>query len=73
MIGWLRAKAAAKYCGVGERTVRSWLRNDGLKYSKIRGTVLIKVDWLDEFLSSHQVQNNKLDQLVEEISKEVLK
>lgn len=70
MKGWLRPKAAAAYCDVGERTLRAWLK-EGLRSSKIRGTTLIKVTWLDQFISEREVsQHNELERIVDEVVKE---
>ena len=47
--GWLRVKSAARYADVSVRTIYAWF-DLGLKRSKVRGIVLIKVEWLDEWL-----------------------
>lgn len=57
MKGWLKPKAAAEYCNVGERTLRTWLKSGGLRSSRVRGCVLIKVSWIDTFLEQHEVSN----------------
>lgn len=68
MQGWLKPKAAARYCDVGERTLRTWLKEDGLRSSKIRGTTLIKISWLDCFLGEREVsRNNELEGIVDEV------
>ena len=73
MQGWLRPKAAAVYCNVGERTLRTWLGEGELRFSKIKGTVLIKVSWLDSFLQNHEVKKDQdqVTSLVEEITKDL--
>ena len=71
MKGWLKPKAAAEYCDIGERTLRTWLKEDSLRSAKIRGTTLIKVQWLDEFIEHHELsQDNKVDQIVSDVCKE---
>ncbi len=55
MKGWLRVKEAMEYCGVSERTIYNWIKHEGLKQSKVRGTVLISVKELDSFLETHTV------------------
>ena len=52
---WLRVSEAAKYCGVSIRTIRDWMKVEGLKYSKVRGTVLIQVHDLGGFLETYTV------------------
>ena len=65
--GWLKVKEAAVYCDMSERTIRSWLK-DGLRYSRLRsGTILIKVDWIDEFLERFETQENEADRVVDEV------
>lgn len=64
--GWLRIKQACQYCGIGERTLRTWL-SEGLPYSKVKGVVLIKVEKLDQFLKGFEVKENEIDHLVNEV------
>lgn len=66
--GWLRPAAAAEYASVSERTVRTWLR-DGLRSVRVRGVVLVKVSWLDDFLEAHEQIGGEmdLDRIVNEI------
>jgi len=50
MDGWAKTKAAAKYAGISERTLRDWLK-EGLKHSRLpSGMVLIEYRAVDEFL-----------------------
>lgn len=73
MKGWAKIKTASAYAGISPRTMRQWL-NQGLKHSRLpSGTVIISFDAIDHFLSSFEVQNDAVDQIVEEITKEVLK
>ena len=65
--GWLKVKEAAVYCDMSERTIRSWLK-DGLRHSRLRsGTILIKVEWIDEFLERFEAQENEVDRIVDEV------
>jgi len=67
MKGWVKAKQAAKYAGVSERTVRKWLKA-GLKFSQLpSGTVLIRYEWVDDFLASYESEENVLHDLVNEV------
>jgi len=69
--GWLTVKKAAKYCGMSERTVRSWLKQ-GLKHSRLSsGTILIKIAWMDEYLETYAVQENEIDKVVEGVVREL--
>ena len=56
--GWLRIKSAAKYADVSATTIREW-NYRGLKRAKIKGIVLIKTEWLDEWLEQFQVDQDK--------------
>jgi len=67
--GWLKAKAAAEYCDVGERTLRTWLKEEALRSSRVRGTILIKVEWLDEFLKQHELKPENLDEILTDLPK----
>ena len=65
--GWLKVKEAAVYCGISERTIRSWLK-EGLRHSRLRsGTILIRVSWIDEYLVRFEAQENEVDMIVDEV------
>ena len=65
--GWLKVKDAAVYCDMSERTIRSWLK-DGLRHSRLRsGTILIKAEWIDEFLERFETEENEVDKIVDEV------
>lgn len=67
MEGWLKIKQASKYAGVSERTFRDWLKQ-GLRYSQLNtGTILVKAQWIDEFLEGFEVKENEVDTIVNEI------
>jgi len=69
---WLRIKDAAEYCGVCKRTLMSWLKDEGLRYAKIRGTVLIKSEWLDAFLGQYEANGGRnVDCIVDETLREL--
>lgn len=73
MKGWLKVRAAAAYCGIGERTLRTWLKEDGLRSSRVRGAVLIKREWLDAFIEQHEIdRGNEVDRIVDETLKEMV-
>ena len=40
--------------GVGETTLRAWMREEGLPYYRIRGKILIRVDELLEWIGKHR-------------------
>jgi hypothetical protein len=52
---------------MSERTIRSWLK-DGLRHSRLRsGTILIKIEWIDEYLELFEAQENEADSIVDEV------
>jgi predicted site-specific integrase-resolvase len=66
MQGWGKIKAAAEYAGIKERTMRNWLKS-GLRHSRIpKGTILIKYEWIDEYLEAFAERENRVDQIVKE-------
>ena len=46
----------AKALGISENTLRHWMRERGLPYSRIGGRILIRVDELLKWVSSHREQ-----------------
>lgn len=71
MQGWLRLKPAAKYCNISERLLHEWLKG-GLRSCKVGGCLLIKVEWIDEFIQKFEVQNTgkQVDEIVNEVMKD---
>ena len=72
MIGWLDISALSEYCCTSPRTIETWIKEKGLRYSRIRGKRLVKREWADEFLEAHEADNDKnVDQIVSNICKEL--
>ena len=69
--GWLRIKSAARYPDVSVSTIETWLHL-GLKRTKVRNIVLIKTEWLDEWLAQFQVNKGAKTE-IKGIVNEVLK
>lgn len=67
--GWLKTKNAARYADVSERTFRDWLKS-GLKHTKYRGSIRVKPEWIDEFLTGYEVEHNQVDEIVDGVLKE---
>ena len=69
--GWGRIKDGARYGGVKERTFRDWLKA-GLKHSRLpHGAILIRYSWIDEFLEKYEVNENRVDEIVDQTMKEM--
>lgn len=73
MEGWAPVKKIAKYVGMSERTIRDWLKRDGLKHARLKtGTILIKYSDVDEHLNTFQVKDSDAEK-IEHIANETLK
>ena len=71
MDGWAKIKQAATYAGMSERSLRGLLKQ-GLRHSRLpSGTILVKIEWVDGFLESHEVKEHAVDQIVRDIGKEL--
>jgi predicted site-specific integrase-resolvase len=70
MSGWFRIPQAAEYAGVSPRTLREWMR-EGLKYSRIHGIVLLKPEWIDEFVERFAGTSNRADEIAEGLMRKV--
>lgn len=69
--GYTKAKQAAKFCGVSERTFRDYLKA-GLPHFRLStGTILIAYRDIDSWMEQFRVDHNKLDLIVDEITKEL--
>ena len=69
IVGWFSISEAAAYCSTSKRTVEMWIKEQGLRYSRVRGKRLIKREWLDSFLEEHETtkNDNRIDALVDGI------
>lgn len=72
MIGWLDISALSKYCCTSPRTIEMWIKERGLRYSRVRGKRLVKREWLDEFLEAHEAdRGNNVDRIVSDICQDL--
>ena len=71
MDGWAKIKPASAYAGVSPRTMRKWIKQD-LRHARLpSGTILIKYEAIDEFISKYEKQQNDADLIVAELEKEL--
>ena len=64
MTGWAKIKKAAEYSNISERTMRDWLK-EGLKHARLpSGTVLIKYEWIDQYLEAFAAKEDQVDKIV---------
>jgi len=68
--GWGKIRPAAEYAGIKERTLRGdWLKN-GLRHVRLpSGTILIKYEWIDQYLESFAATEGRVDKIVSETMK----
>jgi excisionase family DNA binding protein len=72
MIGWLDIQTLSKYCCTSPRTIETWIKERGLRYSRVRGKRLVKREWADDFLEGHEVDiGNEVDRIVSDVCKEL--
>jgi excisionase family DNA binding protein len=72
MKGWFDIAGAAAWCSTGKRTLEMWIKEEGLRCSRIRGKRLIKKDWLNEFLEQHELgSGNEVNRIVSDVCKEM--
>ena len=63
----LRIPEVAAALGVGERTVRRWMRNNALPYRRLDGVVLIPRRALEQWLEEQIQEEFKTDALAAQI------
>ena len=69
MEGWGKTGDAAKYAGVSPRTLGKWLKN-GLRCARLpTGTILVKFEWIDEFIGQFEGSENIVDSIVDDFCK----
>lgn len=69
----MKIKNAARYADVSVRTLHTWLKHDNLKYSKVRGMILIKMTDMDSFIESHIECNiGDIEKIVDESVKGII-
>ena len=73
MIGWFDIASAASWCSTGKRTVEMWIKEEGLRVTRIRGKRLIKMEWLNDFLEEHELGNdNEIDRIVSDVCEDLV-
>ena len=71
MEGWASIKNAAKYSDVSVRNMRDLLKR-GLKHSRVSsGMIRVRYSDIDEFFMQYQVNEDKIDKIVNEVIKDV--
>lgn len=73
IVGWFSIAEAAAYCSTSKRTIEMWIKEEGLRVARVRGKRLIKREWIDQFLESHEATNNgaAVDQIVSQMCEDL--
>jgi len=69
---YIRLNNLAEEIGICRRTIRDWIKRGLTCYRPSRRLVLIKRTDLDEFLSKYKDDQNQIDELVDQIVKDVV-
>ncbi len=69
----LRAKEAAEALGISARTLRKWMREEGLPYLRLDGVVMIPRSELDEWMAARVESEHRADDLAAEILNDISK
>jgi len=68
---WLKIKPGAQHGGVSPRTFEAWLKS-GLRYIVLpSGLRLTKASWIDDFLQQYEATENRIDQVVADVLKDL--
>ena len=67
----LRPQEAAEALGVSGRTLRAWMRDEGLPYARVGGTVIIPRVELEEWIAERVASRRSSDEIAEEILREL--
>ena len=65
--GWLTVKQASIYSGYSERSIRHFLKQGLWHVRPSSRKILIKRDWMDEFLERYEVREDQVDRIVEDV------
>ena len=69
----LRPAEAARALGVAERTLRDWMRNEGLPFVRVGGAVLVPTAQLRAWLAQRLEHTEHLNEVVDEVMREISK
>jgi hypothetical protein len=68
---WLKPKQGAVYAGVCKRTFQKWLKM-GLPHCRLpSSTVLVKKEWIDEYLERFKQDGDEIEKAVKEVVKKL--
>ena len=67
----LRPKEAAEALGVSERTLRKWMRDEGLPYFRVDGAVCLPTAELERWMLERTGSQETSDEITEEILRDL--
>lgn len=68
--GWRKVPNAADYVDLSSRIMRDLIKKGEIRYAKLpSGTILIKMEWLDQYLESREVRQSAMDHIIEDVMK----
>jgi len=67
----LRPVEAAAVLGISDRTLRKWMRDEGLPHFRLDGVVCIPVAELREWMADRMVSSHQADTIAAEILREL--
>ena len=70
--GWLKISDAKEYVSISDkRTIKKWF-DRGLRHVRLEsGLILIKRQWIDDFLEAREVNQKNVDELVNDICRDL--
>jgi len=68
----LRPNEAADALGVSSRTLRKWMRDDGLPFLRLEGVVLIPCAGLERWMDERMEQDRRADAIATEMVETLL-
>jgi excisionase family DNA binding protein len=67
----LRPKEAAEALGVGERTLRAWMKDEELPFFRVNGVVRIPRRALEEWMEERETCAAKIEAIANEIIRDI--
>jgi excisionase family DNA binding protein len=63
----LRPREAAEALGISERTLRKWMRSEGLPHFRLDGAVLIPLTGVRAWIEQRVATSSTSDEMVDEV------
>ncbi len=63
----LSQRELATALGVSERTLRTWMREEGLPFVRVRGVLRFSLAAVEEWLAERELSDDKVSRIVDEL------